>query len=180
MNNYTVTKSFQDKNTGELYEVGSSYEVTDNNRAAELENNGFISRQANQAGAKANTEAAAKAEAKTVVNGKVVSLKAAQQAEKAAAEQRNQTGITEAQNNKTEAVNAGQKAKNASQAAARTEQLNVKNVNVQSGQKELEQHMQGGQGLDIKTQVSSEESLKSEQAAAKTTTNKKAKNQAGE
>src|SRR4249919_1425034 len=78
-------------------------------------------------------------EAKTVVNGKVVSLQEALQAEKALNQQNKQTGVTEAHNNHTEAVQAGEVAQNAQVQQEQT--YSIKQANVQSGQAELEKNL---------------------------------------
>lgn len=163
MTEYVVTKSFQDRLTKQYYGVGSIYTTDDANRASELENRGYIApvnteaanvakdHAAAQAAAKANASGMATnqeaSELKTVVNGKVVPLKQAMAAEAAYNATVKQTGIQQAHNNSTESVQAGQVASQqttnaASQQAA---QQTVKQVNVQSGQAELEQHMQTAQ-----------------------------------
>ena len=76
----------------------------------------------------------------TVINGKRVSLKQAQAAQEAQEAAATKTGIQEAHNNHTEAVKAG--AKGTQTQSQQTQQQTVKQGNVQSGQQELEQHMQ--------------------------------------
>lgn len=165
MERYVVTKSFMDRLTRKYYGVGSIYETSDMQRAEELMNGGYIApentemastakaqaetfKAANQnaeAIAKAHQEAAKAAELKTVVNGKVVPLKDAQAAEASFNASVNQTGIQEAHNNATEPVQAGNVASQQGQSAQATSQnaaqANVRQANVQSGQAELEQHM---------------------------------------
>ncbi len=68
--------------------------------------------------AKAHQEAAKAVEPKTVVNGKVVSLKAAQAAEAYHSANATQTGIQEHHANNTEAVQAGQVAQRITKAKA--------------------------------------------------------------
>src|SRR4051812_15698776 len=100
-NQFTVIKAFRDKETGQSYGVGSTYDSQDQKRAMELEMGGYICEANSQAAKTAKAQAqgnqslsqnaqqmaqayeqAKKAnEPKTVVNGKVVSLAAAQAAE---------------------------------------------------------------------------------------------------
>jgi hypothetical protein len=91
----------------------------------------------------ANSEAAAKAEPKTVINGKVVSLQQAQAMEQAFNESVSKTGIQAHHDNSTEAVNAGEVAKSASTAeAGAAQQYNqqaIKQTDVQSGQAHLQE-----------------------------------------
>lgn len=175
MERFIVTKSFQDRYTRKYYGVGSIFESSDADRIAELERGGYIAPEntdmaatAMQEGkvqeqAQANAKELASAyeqarqaiEPKTVVNGKVVPLKQAQSAEAMFEGSVKQTGIQQAHNNSTEPVQSGQVAQNSQQnamakglsaenKAQNLQQLNV--ANVQSGQAELEQHMQNAQG----------------------------------
>lgn len=165
-NQFTVIKSFRDKETGQSYGVGSTYEAQDQKRAMELETAGYIAETNSEAAATAKQQAqgneaaqqngqqlaqayqeARKAiEPKTVVNGKVVSLAAAQAAEAYSEAQMNQTGIQDQHNNNTEAVAAGQIAQEQTQAARQQEQMNqsqqtIRQANVQSSQQHLEDAM---------------------------------------
>lgn len=79
-------------------------------------------------------------EAKTIVNGKLVSLSEAQQILKQASERAQQTGVQEHHSNHSEAVQAGQTATNAANVQA--EQLNIKQGNLQSGQGHLDAGVQ--------------------------------------
>jgi hypothetical protein len=162
---YVVVKSFQDKTTGEYYGMGESYQAENGQRAAELEQKGYIalenSQQAqyamesrNQSGAmqgmnQTNAQNAQNAEAYTIVNGKRVSLKQAQAGMEAQEANVTKTGIQQAHDNHTEPVQAGQTAKSQTdQTAQLAEQYNLQSVrqaNVQSGQQALEQHMQQAQ-----------------------------------
>lgn len=130
-------------------------------------------------------------EFKTVVNGKVVSINQAQAAMEAQEANVQQTGIQEAQNNSSEPVQAGQKGKrtaSSSNESARQAEMKIKQVNVQSGQKELEQHMNQGssqsqmQSEAEKIQQEAQTSLKQSQTQASQSAQAKAKakNQAGE
>lgn len=100
----------------------------------------------NQANNQINQEELQKAsEFKTVVNGKVVTLKEAQMAEQRAAQQaEKKTGIQAQHDNNTQAVEAGQMASGTSMSQTQ-ETLNMKQVNVQSGQAHLDQHMNQAQ-----------------------------------
>ena len=100
----------------------------------------------NQANNQINQEELQKAsEFKTVVNGKIVPLKEAQMAEQRAAQQaEKKTGIQAHHDNNTQAVEAGQMASGTSMNQTQ-ETLNVKQVNVQSGQAHLDQHMNQAQ-----------------------------------
>lgn len=157
---YVVVHAFQDKYTKQYYGVGSIYDATDENRAMDLENGGYIvpdnTEAANAAKAMAKGEQAAKANAqelqqayqqikkdvepKTVVNGKVVPLKAAQAAEAAFSVKNTQTGVQAHHDNSTEAVPAGglaqQKVQSQSQQQAQYQ------ANAQSGQQALEKELQ--------------------------------------
>ena len=95
----------------------------------------------NQANQK-NQAAAKYAEAKTVVNGQEVSVQQAQAAEEAFNKQNTQTGIQQHHDNSSEAVQAGQTAQNAP--TMNESKLNIKQVNLQSGQQHLSQNMQSG------------------------------------
>ena len=78
-------------------------------------------------------------DAKTVVNGKTVSLQEAVQAEQALNQQAKQTGVNDSHNNNTEAVQAGKVAQNAQVQQEQTH--SIRQANVQSGQAELEKHL---------------------------------------
>lgn len=102
-------------------------------------------------------------EAKTVVNGKVVSLQDALEAEKAFNKQNTQTGATEAFNNHTEAVQAGEVAQNAQVQQEQT--YSIKQANVQSGQAELEKNLKSSvSGYNIEA---NQEPTKAPKAKAK-------------
>lgn len=73
---------------------------------------------------------------KTVVNGKVVSLKQAQQMQEQFEKQNNQTGIQAHHNNQSESVQAGETAQNSNLVNSQVE-MNVKQTEVQSGQSHL-------------------------------------------
>lgn len=104
-------------------------------------------------------------EPKTVVNGKVVKLKDALQAEQSLNQQAKQTGISEAQNNHTEAVKAGEVAQNSQGLQQNQEVQNIKQSNVQSGQAELEQHIKSSvSGYNIEA---NQEPTKAPKAKAK-------------
>ena len=104
-------------------------------------------------------------EAKTIVNGKVVKVEDALQAEQALNQQNKQTGITEAQNNHTEAVQAGEVAQNAQGLQQNQEFGAVKQSDVQSGQAELEKHLKSSiSGYNIE---SNQEATKAPKAKAK-------------
>jgi hypothetical protein len=162
-NQYITVRSFRDKETGKTYGIGSTFEANDQKRAMELEMGGYIAAANSQAAqaaqsqakgeqaAQANAENVAQAhqqarqaaEAKTVVNGKVVPLSAAQAAEAAFETMNTQTGIQAHHDNSSEAVAAGQVAQQSQQAASQ-QQMNqqtgaaVRQANVQSGQQHLE------------------------------------------
>jgi hypothetical protein len=157
-NQYTVTKSFRDKESGQTYGIGSTYDAQDQKRAMELEMGGYIcdtnSQAAQQAKAQAqgnqatenNSQQMAQTyqqlqkanEPKTIVNGKVVSLAAAQAAEAYHEAQMNQTGIQEHHSNQTETVASGQVAQNSQNAQAEETQVKMRQSNVQSSQAHLE------------------------------------------
>jgi hypothetical protein len=90
-------------------------------------------------------------EAKTVVNGKEVPLKEALKAEELFNEQNTQTGINQAHDNSSEAVKAGGFAQNMQQQGMQQNQMQgqqsqiVKQSDVQSGQQELEKHLEQAQ-----------------------------------
>lgn len=174
---YTVIRAFRDKYDNQNYNIGQNYNAEDQARAEELESGGYIApsnsiaskdamsqRQMGKAEAQklaqAHLQAASNAEPKTVVNGKVVPLRAAQYAEAAfnASEESAQTGIKEHHDNTTEAVQAGQVAKNQNQSnqarnysnalenmQAQNESAAVKQSNMQSAQAHLQQHMDQAQ-----------------------------------
>lgn len=164
MNNQFVTvRNFRDKETGKTYGIGSTYESQDAKRTSELEMGGYIAAADSQAAETAKAEAAGEkaaqanaenvaqahsqarqaAEAKTVVNGKVVPLSQAQAAEAAFEAMNYQTGIQAHHDNSTEAVAAGQVAQESQQASG-NQQMNqqtgasIRQGNVQSGQQHLE------------------------------------------
>lgn len=135
------------------------------------------------------------AEFKTVVNGKVVSINQAQAVLEAQEASVKQSGIQQAHDNSTEPVQAGQKAQgqrtaSSSDESARQAEMYVKQVNVQSGQKELEQHMnQSGQQAQSEAQKIQQEaqqslqqsqSKESQQATQQAQSKAKAKNQGGQ
>jgi len=130
----------------------------------------------NKTNIQANQENLQKAsEAKTVVNGKVVSVKDAQAAEQQARQAALRTGIQAHQDNNTDAVQAGQMASGASMNQAQ-ETLNIKQVNVQSGQAHLDQQMnQAQQGMTEQEHIQQQLQKQAQQAqvqvkaAAKTT-----------
>jgi hypothetical protein len=107
-------------------------------------------------------------EAKTVVNGKEVPLKEALKAEELYNEQNTQTGITQAHDNSSEAVKAGGFAQNMQQQEMQQTQMQgqqvqkIKQSDVQSGQKEVEQLL--GQAQQ---QVQQEEQQAQQQAQQK-------------
>ena len=163
MSNYTVIHAFTDKTNGAQYEIGQTYEAQSEQRAKELQQGGYIAEansqqaqsaqmeqkaaQANAQGlAQAHEQAAKAVEPKTVVNGKVVSLKAAQAAEAYFETSNTQTGIQAHHDNTTEAVPAGQIAQQGQQ-AMNQQQMNqatgaqVRQANVQSSQAHLENAM---------------------------------------
>ena len=104
-------------------------------------------------------------EAKTVINGKEVTLKEAQQAEETLNQQMKQTGINESHNNHTEAVRAGAMAQNAQGLQQNQEVQVVKQSEVQSGQAELEKHLKSSvSGYNIEA---NQEPTKAPKAKAK-------------
>lgn len=171
MTQYVVIHAFQDKFTKKYYGVGSIYEATDENRAFDLENRGYITpdntEAANIAKASAQSDPSTSpelksahqqiqkdAEAKTIVNGKIVSVKDVQTAQQALEAKTNQqTGIQEHHTNSTEAVAAGQVAKNQAQTQAQMQaqqamtqaQQQMTVANMQSGQQALEKELQSAQ-----------------------------------
>lgn len=109
-----------------------------NNQASNQENH-----QANQQGVQQNHSEDLQ---KTVVNGKVVSLKQAQQMEEQFNKQSNQTGIQAHHNNQSESVPAGQNAQNQNMnVQGQNQQQYVNQANVQSGQS----HLEGMQGAEL-------------------------------
>lgn len=157
------------------------------------ENNQFQNSQNQQAkqNQEVNQEVVEAAEFKTVVNGKVVSIKQAQAAQEAQEANVKQTGIQQAHDNSSEPVQAGQKAQgqrtaSSSNESARQAEMNIKQVNVQSGQQELEKHMQSGssqaQSEAEKIQAEAQQSLQNSKAQSTQSAQMKAKakNQAGE
>jgi hypothetical protein len=161
MSNYTVIHAFTDKTNGAQYEVGQTYEAQSEQRAKELEQGGYIAAQGSQQAqsaqmeskaaqanaqglAQAHEQAAKAIEPKTVVNGKVVSLKAAQAAEAYFEANNTTTGVQAHHDNTTEAVPAGQIAQQGQQ-AMNQQQMNqatgaaVRQANVQSSQAHLEE-----------------------------------------
>jgi hypothetical protein len=162
-NQFTVIKAFRDKESGQTYGIGSTYESQDSKRAMELETGGYIAESNSQAAQDAQQTASGQQaaqenaqnlvqayeqakksiEPKTVVNGKVVSLAAAQAAEAFHEAKVNQTGIQEQHNNQTESVPSGQIAQQQTQAAQQQEQMNqqqqsIRQANAQSSQQHLE------------------------------------------
>jgi hypothetical protein len=103
----------------------------------------------NQASSKANQQTNQQTSQelqKTVVNGKVVSLKQAQQIEEQFNQQGQQTGIQAHHNNDSESVPAGQVAQNQNMVQSHSEQQAVINqTNLQSGQS----HLEGMQGAGM-------------------------------
>jgi hypothetical protein len=121
-----------------------------------------INEKLNQAGQNVHPEA------KTIVNGKTVSLEEAVKAEQSLNEQVKQTGVNESHNNNTEAVQAGATAQNAQVQQEQTH--SIKQSNVQSGQAELEKQLKSSvSGYNIEA---NQEPTKAPKA--------KAKNQAGQ
>ncbi len=159
---YVVVHAFQDKYTRKYYGVGSIYETTDEQRAFDLENGGYIVPDNTEAATAAKAMAKGNAnsqemqqafkqvqkevEPKTVVNGKVVPLKAAQAAEAAFAIKNTQTGVQAHHANTSEAVAAGGLAQQKSQAAQMQESATQSSAqyahNMQSGQQALEKELQ--------------------------------------
>lgn len=137
--------------------------MTNENQANQANNQA-----ANQANVQANSEA------KTVVNGKVVSLAEAYQAEQQAAQQAQQTGVQAHHSNHSEAVQAGQTAQNAAQ--QQPTNLNIRQANVQSGQSHMGAAQFGYEGKDETTEFSQVQADTSEAAKqnAKVKTTKKA------
>ena len=125
---------------------------------------------------KVNQEAIKASEAKTVVNGKVVSIKQAQAALEAAEAAQTATGVQSYHSNHTEAVAAGQTGKttpSSSDESARQAEVAIKQGNIQSGQSHLNEHMQqAGQ--------SQAEKMHQEAAAQLKTSKTKASNKAAE
>jgi hypothetical protein len=117
-------------------------------------------------------------EAKTIVNGQVVSLKAAQAAVEAADQQSTQTGIQAHHDNSSEAVQAGQTAQNSQAASSQAQQQqSIKQANVQSGQQHLNQHMNQSAAQSEAQKIAKEDHQtiqNSMNAAAKGKTTKKA------
>jgi hypothetical protein len=104
-------------------------------------------------------------EAKTVVNGKVVPVQDALQAEQSMNQQAKQTGVNESHNNNTEAVQAGATSQNAQGLQQNQEVQNIKQTNVQSGQAELEKQLKSSvSGYNIET---NQEPTKAPKAKAK-------------
>lgn len=172
---HIVSRNFTDKTDGKQYSVGQSFQSQDQGRVTELEQGGFIvnansqaaeaafnqgqanqtAKQQGQQMAEAYSQAAKAAEPKTVINGKVVPLKYAQAAEASLEESITQSGIREAHNNASEPVQAGAIAQDTTQAhraelmEQREQMQAVKAADIQSGQQELEQHMnQAQQGMN--------------------------------
>lgn len=128
--------------------------MTENNQ---FQNQQFQNQQANQQNQQAQNQgqnqavdkqAIEEAEGFTIVNGKKVPLEQARAAMEQEEQRIKTTGIRDVHNNQTEPVQSGQKAEQqttASSASARQSEMNVKQGNVQSGQKELEQAMNGTQ-----------------------------------
>lgn len=188
MTQYVVTKNFQDRLTRKYYSIGSIYETSDDQRAFDLELGGYIAPvntemaslakaeaeankvdQANaQKVAEANQQAKQNAEAKTVVNGKVVSLKAAQMAEAQFNAKNTQTGVQNYHNNTTEAVQAGQVAQQQTQAQARTQATNQQSQQqaVQAGRIVNAHDVQSGQAEVLKEAEMAEQQLQQRQQAA--------------
>ena len=164
MTNYTVIHAFTDKTNGAQYEIGQTYEAQSEQRARELEQGGYIATQGSQQAqsaqmeqkaaqanaqglAQAHQEAAKAIEPKTVINGKVVSLKAAQAAEAYFETSNTQTGVQAHHDNTTEAVPAGQIAQQGQQAMNQQGMnqatgASIRQANVQSSQQHLEAAMQ--------------------------------------
>lgn len=121
------------------------------------------------------------AEAKTVLNGKVVSINQAQAAQEAFEAANTKTGIQAHHSNQSEAVQAGQKAQGQTTAATTSEaakqaEMKIKQANVQSGQAHLEQHInQGAQSENEKLQQEAQESFKASQTQASQPAQTKAK-----
>ena len=130
----------------------SMKKMNENQAQNQAQQNQATNQAANQANQK-NQAAAKYAEAKTVVNGQEVSVQQAQAAAEAFDKQNNQTGIQQHHDNSSEAVQAGQTAKNA--ASMNESKLNLKQVNMQSGQSHL-----SGTGAQVQSEAS-------QQAAAK-------------
>jgi hypothetical protein len=123
--------------------------------------------QNNQKINQAHSEAAKAAEPKTVLNGKVVSLQQAQAAEAAFNQTQNQTGIQAHHDNSTEAVDAGAVAKNQTgreaSAAQMYNQQAIRQTNVQSGQQEVEKHLNAAQNQE---QVGSQQTMQEQNQKA--------------
>jgi hypothetical protein len=112
----------------------------------------------NQANQQANQQNV-KVDQKTVVNGKVVSLKQAQQMEEQFNQQQGQqTGIQAHHNNDSESVPAGQVAQNQNMVQAEQQQV-VNQTNLQSGQSHLEGMQGAGMTHEQKMQQQDHESI---------------------
>jgi hypothetical protein len=94
----------------------------------------------NQANVQATNQANEKNQAKTIVNGQEVTVEQAVQMQQEFEKQNIKTGIQAHHDNSTESVQAGQVAQN--QTHAESKGLNIKQVNVQSGQSHLSQTQQ--------------------------------------
>jgi hypothetical protein len=197
---YTVIRSFQDKNTNQNYSVGQNFNAEDQQRAKELESGGYIAptnstmakdamaqaenAQANaQALANAHTKAANKAEPKTVLGGKVVPLKVAQAAESAFDESNRTTGIQKHHDNTTEAVPAGQIASRSQSTAESAEvqadqQPTIKQANMQSGQQGVQQHLEQAQVQMAKAQQQLEQQMQQAQGQQSSQQQQQAEQQA--
>ncbi|MBT2728392.1 hypothetical protein J7E63_15795 [Bacillus sp. ISL-75] len=123
-----------------------------------------------------NQAAVENSEFKTVVNGKVVSVNQAQAALEAQEAAVTKTGIQEAHSNHSEPVQAGQQGKTTASSNNETmkSETKIKQVNVQSGQSELETHMnQAGQSeaqkMQAEAQQQVQQSAQAAQAKAKAT-----------
>jgi hypothetical protein len=159
MTNYIVTRSFQDKNTGENFGIGQTYQATDERRASELEKAGFIAaensqsaqmakQQANQTANQGNVQSTNQNQASepmTIINGKAVPVSQANQAMEQAEAAQRQSGIQAHHDNSSEPVQAGQTAQQQTvQTQAQPTQVNVRPANVQSGGEHLENHLNSG------------------------------------
>lgn len=116
--NYTVLKNFQDKYTGQYYGMGFTYESEDAQRIAELERGGFIAPEGSEMAQtsqtiQANNQEKFEDEKYTIVDGKRVSLKQAQQAHEAVEANVKSTGVTQEHDNTSEPVQAGKTAQDA-------------------------------------------------------------------
>lgn len=148
-NSMIVVAAFQDKETGKRYNVGESFTAQNEERQRVLERGGFIAAENTEAAKIAINEASIEsnsqkitqaAEAKTVVNGKVVSLEQAKQAIAESEARNTQTGIQSHHDNSTEAVPSGQFAQQQTKATQYQEQT-IRNANVQSGGEHMQQSM---------------------------------------